>query len=87
VLIAHPKVLEAAVIGQPSPKWGEVGAAIVVKSDPSLDADELRAWCEGRLARFKQPVVYEFVDQIPRNPSGKILKRVLRERYPGPAPD
>jgi O-succinylbenzoate-CoA ligase len=86
VLISHPKVLEAAVIGQPSAKWGEVGAAIVVKSDPSLDADELRAYCQDKLARFKQPAVYTFVDVIPRNPSGKILKRILREQYPGPAP-
>ena len=87
VLIAHPKVLEAAVIGQPSARWGEVGAAIVVKSDDSLDADDLRAFCQGKLARFKQPVVYEFVDQIPRNPSGKILKRILRDQFPGPSPE
>ncbi|HVS66320.1 MAG TPA: long-chain fatty acid--CoA ligase [Thermoanaerobaculia bacterium] len=87
VLVSHPEVLEAAVIGQPSAKWGEVGAAIVVKKAPSLDADDLRAFCQDKLARFKQPAVYEFVDQIPRNPSGKILKRILRDQFPGPAPD
>jgi len=43
--------------------------------------------CQGKLARFKQPRSVEFVDVIPRNPSGKALKRVLREQFPGPAPD
>ena len=42
---------------------------------------------QGKLARYKQPRVVEFVDQIPRNPTGKVLKRVLRERFPGPAPE
>ena len=44
-------------------------------------------WCGGKLARFKQPRSVHFVDEIPRNPSGKILKRVLREEFPGPAPE
>ena len=78
-------VADAAVIGIPSEKWGESGLAIVVRSDENLTAQAVLDHCRGKLARFKQPVAAEFVDEIPRNPSGKILKRVLRERFPGPA--
>ncbi len=87
VLMRHPKIVEAGVIGQPSAKWGESGAAIVVRRDESLDEDEVRAFCRDKLARFKQPKNVYFVDQVPRNPSGKILKRILREQFPGPAPE
>jgi acyl-CoA synthetase (AMP-forming)/AMP-acid ligase II len=92
VLSGHPGVKEVGVIGQPSPKWGECGCAVVVRSaawngeQPAL-IDELRALAMTRLARFKQPKTYVFVDALPRNPSGKILKRVLRDRFPGPAPE
>ena len=85
VLMTHDKILEAAVIGITSEKWGEVGAAIVVKSDDSASSDEILEYCSGKLARFKQPAVVHFVDEIPRNPSGKILKRVLREQFPDSA--
>ncbi len=87
VLMGHPKIAEAGVIGQPSDKWGESCAAIVVKADPSLDEDEVREFCNDKLARFKLPRNVYFVDEIPRNPSGKILKRILREQFPGPAPE
>jgi acyl-CoA synthetase (AMP-forming)/AMP-acid ligase II len=86
VLMAHPKIVEAAVIGQPSETWGESPLAIVVPRDPSLTVAEVVEFCRGRLAGYKRPKAVEFVDQIPRNPSGKILKRVLREQFPGPAP-
>ncbi len=87
-LAAHPKILECAVIGMPSAKWGESPAAFVVPHrGETLSADEVIAWCKDRLARFKIPRVVELVDEIPRNPTGKILKRVLRERFPGPAPE
>jgi acyl-CoA synthetase (AMP-forming)/AMP-acid ligase II len=86
VLLTHPKVRDAAVIGQASDKWGESPAAVVV-ADASLDAAELLSFCAGKLARYKQPRTVHVVDDIPRNPSGKILKRVLRERFPGPAPE
>jgi acyl-CoA synthetase (AMP-forming)/AMP-acid ligase II len=87
VLMRHPQVLEAAVIGQPSAKWGELGAAVVVRKDPALTAEDLIAFCQDKLARYKQPKSNFFIDQIPRNPSGKILKRILREQFPGPAPE
>ncbi len=87
VLISHSKILEAGVIGQPSEKWGECCAAVVVKSDDSLTAEEVLDFCRDKMARFKQPKAVFFVDEIPRNPSGKILKRLLREQFPGPAPE
>jgi acyl-CoA synthetase (AMP-forming)/AMP-acid ligase II len=86
VLMSHPQVVEAAVIGLPSEKWGESPLAIVVRRDESLTVKDLMEHCRGKLAGYKRPQVVEFVDQIPRNPSGKILKRVLREQFPGPAP-
>ena len=85
VILAHDGVADVAVIGQPSAKWGESALAVVVRADPALQAQDVLDHCQGKLARFKQPVAVEFVDEIPRNPSGKILKRILREQYPGPA--
>jgi len=87
VILAHPKVGEVAVIGQPSAKWGESAFAVVVKHDPSLTEKEVLDWCNGKLARFKQPRAVGFVDVIPRNPTGKVLKRLLRDQFPGPAPE
>lgn len=81
VLVTHPEIIEAAVIGQPSEKWGESPFAIVVRNSDSLSADDVLGFCNQKLARFKQPTRVEFIDQIPRNPSGKILKRVLREQF------
>lgn len=86
-LLGHPGVAEAAVIGQPSEKWGESPFAIVVRRDPGVTAEGLLEHCKGRLSRFKIPKGVAFADQIPRNPSGKILKRELRQQYPGPAPE
>ncbi len=88
VLVGHPAIVEAAVIGQPSERWGESPIAIVVLEEgKSASADEIIEFCQGKLARYKVPKGVEFTDEIPRNPTGKILKRVLRETYPGPAPD
>jgi acyl-CoA synthetase (AMP-forming)/AMP-acid ligase II len=87
VILAHPHVSDVAVIGQPSEKWGESGCAVVVRRDAGLDAQAVLDHCQGKLARYKQPRSVVFVDEIPRNPSGKALKRTLRERFPGPAPE
>ena len=86
VLMTHPDIVEAAVIGAPSEKWGESPLAVVVRRNPSLAEAEVLNYCVGKMAGYKRPKMAVFVEEIPRNPSGKILKRVLREQFPGPAP-
>jgi len=85
LLVEHPDVVEAAVIGQPSPRWGESPFAIVVSRSGELKESDVIGFCHGKLASYKQPKGVVFVSSIPRNPSGKILKRILREQFPGPA--
>ena len=87
VILSHPGVKEVAVIGQESAKWGEIPLAIVVKSDNGLERDDIIEHCMGRMAKFKMPKQVQFIDEIPRNPTGKILKRILREQFPDPAPE
>ena len=87
VLLQHPAISDAAIIGQDSPKWGESPLAVVVREGETLTEAEVLAHCEGKLARYKWPKAVVFLDVIPRNPSGKILKRILREQFPGPAPE
>ncbi len=81
VIGRHPKILEVGVIGRENETWGESPVAIVVRSDDSLEGEEILEFCQDKLARFKQPVAVHFIDQLPRNPSGKILKRLLREQF------
>lgn len=80
VLYEHPAVLEAAVVGVADPRWGEVPKAFVVLK-PGLSVSELTliAFCKDRLAKFKVPKAIEFIESLPRNPSGKVLKRELRD--------
>ena len=85
VITGHPEVAEVAVIGQPSEKWGESPFAVVVKKDQELTEADILTYCEGKLARFKLPKGAAFIEVIPRNANGKVLKRVLREQFPGPA--
>ncbi len=81
VLYRHPAVAEATVIGVPHERWGEVPQAlVVVKPGAALSADELIAFCGDKLARYKIPRSVQFVDVLPRNAAGKVLKRVLREQ-------
>ena len=86
VLASHPGITEAAVIGQQSEKWGESPLAIVVRNDDSLTEADVMDFCQGKLAGYKRPKAVVFTEEIPRNPSGKILKRVLREQFPTQAP-
>jgi long-chain acyl-CoA synthetase len=83
VIHEHPAVREAAVLGIPDSKWGElVMACVVLKPGATLGADELVAHCRRSLANYKVPRRVEFSDaDLPRSGTGKILKRVLRERY------
>lgn len=79
VLYEHAAVLEAAVVGRPDPRWGEVPVAFVALRDGlHSSSDELIAHCRANLAKFKVPASVTFVDALPRNPSGKVLKRELR---------
>lgn len=81
VIIGIPGVGEVAVIGLPDEKWGEIACAIVVADQTKTNEAEIIAFCGERLARYKLPKKVTFVEAIPRNPSGKILKRVLRDQY------
>lgn len=77
---AHPAVLETAVVGVPHPHWGEtVKAVVVLRRGQELDESELLGWLEGRLAHYKCPRIVEFVGDLPKAGSGKVLKRELRE--------
>jgi len=76
-LLAHPAVADAGVFGRPDPEWGEAVTASVVLRAPA-DPQELRAWVAGRLARFKVPKAVEVTETLPRNASGKLLRRELR---------
>ncbi len=75
VLHEHPHVTDAAVVGVPDERWGEVGVAFVV-CDGATEA-ELLEWCRGRLARFKVPKAFRLIDELPRNGMGKVQKQEL----------
>jgi acyl-CoA synthetase (AMP-forming)/AMP-acid ligase II len=85
VIREHPKVEDVAVIGVPDETWGEEPRAVVIpkKGESPTEAD-IMEWCRERLASFKRPRTVVFVDDLPRNPMGKLIKREIREKYGQP---
>lgn len=81
VLQDHPAIVDVAVIGVPDERWGEALLAVCVCRGDAPDPDALIEFCRSRLGGYKIPRRYEFVAELPRNPSGKVLKRVLREPH------
>ena len=84
-LIQHPKVADVAVFGIPNDDWGEEIKAVIQPIDGQASSNELSKeifdWCSGRLAKMKTPRSIDFLDELPRDPNGKLYKRKLRDPY------
>jgi acyl-CoA synthetase (AMP-forming)/AMP-acid ligase II len=81
-LMSHPWILDAAVVGIPDEKWGEtVMGFVILAEDASISEDEIIAYSREKIAGFKCPKTINFINEIPRNPTGKVLRRELREPY------
>lgn len=82
LLVTHPAIFECAVIGVQDDKWGErVHAVVCLHENSSVTPQEIMEWSKDKIAGFKRPRSVDIVDEIPKNPSGKILKRKIRDRY------
>jgi acyl-CoA synthetase (AMP-forming)/AMP-acid ligase II len=82
VMAEHSQIQDVAVIGVPDERWGEVPKAVVVaKPGAAIDTEQLLAWCRQQIASFKCPKTVDVVAELPRNPTGKILKKDLRKPY------
>lgn len=81
-IFEHPNVADVAVIGMPDEKWGEaIKACVVIKQDKNLTEAEVIQWTREKIAKFKCPKSVDFLESLPRNPSGKVLRRILRTHY------
>jgi acyl-CoA synthetase (AMP-forming)/AMP-acid ligase II len=82
VLNQHPSIAELTVIGLPDPMWGQaVTAVIVPNAGCDISLQDVKAFCQGKIAGYKIPKAIELVDRIPKNETGKVIKRELRDRY------
>lgn len=82
ILGAHPSIAEAAVVATPHERWGETVLAVVVAhAGRTVDEAEVIEWCRQRVAHFKSPTAVVVVDALPKNPAGKVVRRVLRQQY------
>ena len=81
-MFGHPDLADVAVVGVPDEKWGEaVKAFVVLKPDHAFNEADIQAWTRARLAAYKAPKSIDVIDALPRNASGKILRRQLREPF------
>ncbi|ANB61273.1 fatty acid--CoA ligase family protein [Anoxybacteroides amylolyticum] len=80
VLYSHPDVVEAAVIGVPDPNFGEAVKCFIVSRNPNLTEEQLMSYCRERLAKYKVPSSIEFLQELPKNTTGKILRRALKDQ-------
>jgi acyl-CoA synthetase (AMP-forming)/AMP-acid ligase II len=82
VIYKHEKIAETAVYGVPDPIWGQkIHAAVVLKPGAEMTSEEVIEFCQANLASFKKPKFVEFLDDLPRSPVGKILRKKLRARF------
>jgi len=87
IIYQYPKVAKVAVIGVPDNRWGEVGHGVICpKKGESMTEKEILDFLEGKLARFKIPKSFSFMEELPQSPSAKILKRILKESIVSPEP-
>ncbi len=82
VFFTHPKVFDVGIVGVPDEKWGEVGKAfIVLKAGERMEREEVFKFLQGKVANYKKPKYIEFINELPKTPSGKIQKYQLKQRH------